>query len=411
MGSERWRRPDPVDLGWRGIRYTRAYLGVDVPPAAAVRAALVTMAPQTPELARVFAADGRWRALKPAELGPWAASSVTANDESSPSPERAFASVPELVGERRFHLVVGPDWVAIRIDHSFGDGRTADLFVSHVLRQAGSADPLPASWQAVRPVRRDLAIAAGVLRHLPSLPWVLQHRAELAGGSYGPLDPALRPVTVVDVSPDGFMDQLRRARTEYFPQASAAALVTAGLRAGIAAELGEPRPGFECLFNTRDERDGGVPRWGNWSVGAYLRPDDDYAPASVARALHDARERGVAAFGLASMRAAGAGRASDHLQAVLPERRPRLTISYVPPHYVAELPGLATARTLVVSETLPNGPDTLTFQTVETGGVLAVSTAHFPSAWPTERVRAGVRAFLDTPLDLLLSHAGRPGCG
>lgn len=399
------RRGDALDRGWTGIRYTRAYLGLEAPAPDALRAALVTTARLSPVIARRYAADGSWQPVSGPGVEEWADSLITTVDEPAPTPDRIFELGAALMVPSRFHLLLGPTWIAEACDHAFGDGQTADMFLTHLLAQAATTTALPVGWERLGRVRRDAVIATGVTRRLGSLRWMLEHRAGLAGGTYGPAEARAPHAVAVDLSDPGFMDRLREARDARYPGASAASLVTAGLRAGIAASLGEPRPGFECLFNARRPRRNGLAAWGNWSVGAFLHPGDDYDPVSVAASLAEARQRGVAAYGLASARMAG--REEQQPQVVRAEGRPRLTISYMTGRQLARVPGFVPGHTFVATDSVPNGLDTLTFQIVESGGRLAVSTAFFPEAWDREQVLAGVRSFLDEGVELLASRAAR----
>ncbi|TCJ30890.1 hypothetical protein [Nocardioides jejuensis] len=393
--TRRKGRADAIDRAWSGIRYTRACVGLEVPPLADLRAALVTVARLDPVVARHYAPDGSWRAVADDDLAAWSASVVTAVDDSNTGTDQILARAREAALTSRFHVLVGTDWLALAADHGLGDGQTADLLLVQLLLQAASGATVPLHWQRLGPVRRDARVAAGVARNIGSVRWVLDHRQALAGGSYGPMEPTEPHRLIVDVSDADFMAGIRKRRDEHHPGASAAAVAIAGLRAGIAAELGEPRPGFECLFNTRARDRGGLTAWGNWSAGVYLEPTDDDDPSSIGATLAEARSRGVASYALAATRAAArrAGR-SEGPRGVIAEGRPRLTVSYMTDRGLAAAPGFVPGQTLVVTDTVPNGLDTITFQIVETAGRLVVSTAFFPEAWEPDRVAAGVRRFL-----------------
>ncbi|NGN92022.1 hypothetical protein G5C66_04625 [Nocardioides sp. KC13] len=399
-GGEDWRSGDPIDRGWAGIRYTRACLGLDMPTVQAVRAALITIASPSSGIPRVYDDRGSWRSVPMTRVCAWAQAVVTWVDEPGADPDRIFALGREQRLPSRFHLLVGPDWFALCADHAFGDGQSADMFIAQILTQAATPVRIPVPWERLGPLRRDRAIVAGVARNLGSLPWMLRNRAGLAGGTYGPLEPAGPHRIVVSHSDARFMDRLRRARAERFPGASAAAIVGAGLRAGVADVLGEPRPGFECLFNSRASGRSGLVPWGNWSIGAYLYPEDDLDPLSIGAAMTEARARGVAAYGLAAARMARKAETGP-LQGATAEGTPRLTLSYMSGRALESTPGFVPGRSSIITDSMPNGLDAITFQTVETGGRITVSTAYFPQAWDGDLISAGVRRFLDEGAEIL----------
>jgi hypothetical protein len=404
--SSGWAKPDPIDAAWSGIVYCRGYLDLDMPSWEQVRAGLRTIISHDPAFGRWFAPDGAWRRVQPHEYETFLDLVMSRVDLPGPTPDQVFAAAPTLDPRFRIHLMVGPDWIAGQTDHSFGDGRTIDGFIAHLLRQARTEEVLEVPWMLQSPFVRDLGVGLGAMKHVGSLPQVFRERAAYRGGEYEVAQGHPAPRILVNAGDEDFMPRLRRDRKEHFGNASALTVAVAGLRAGIASAIGEPRPGFECLFNTRPEKPGTRYAWGNRSVGVFLNPDNDYAPDSIGAAIERVRRAGVPQIGLAGGRAAGRKVSDGPSQVVKATGVPRLTATFVPEHYFADVPGVRPGRTAIVTETVPNGLDTLTFQMNEIGGRLVVSTSFYAESWDAGAVESGVKAFLDQGIDLVRARLG-----
>ena len=95
---------------------------------------------------------------------------------------------------------------------------------------------------------------------------------------------------------DGIDVMLRdRGLRRTSPETTAESLLR-GAQASAALEgssLPAARPGFECLFNTRQDSMGTQAAWGNWSVGIYIRPSSDLSPAAVHAEMQRVRNSGL----------------------------------------------------------------------------------------------------------------------
>ncbi|MGZ4475516.1 MAG: hypothetical protein ACXVWW_07395 [Nocardioides sp.] len=397
-----WRPGDPVDLAWRGIGYIRAYLRMDIPDAALIRRALRQIATISPQVGRWCHPDGHWRPVGEREMDAWLDLHVFASPLHAIAPELAFTLPPHLRARQRFSVMVGDDWLLVTADHEFGDGLTVDTFVGHLLRQARSEETLELPWRVATAWERDRDIAAGLLRNARSLPYVVRHRRELAGGSYAIDEQERTPTTVVALSDLRFTAAVRHLRDRLYPDASMAAIVIAGIRAGLARCVAEVRPGFECLYNSRRPH-AGLPLWGNWSAGLYVRPHDDHDPVAISEAMVEVRDRGLPAYALAAMRARGRHTIDTHAPSAAATGAPRLTVSYFGQHTVAMLPGVRPGESLIATFSHPNGPDSISVQAVELGGRLSLSAAFNPEVWPRNHVQEALRDFLASPERVLFS--------
>ena len=397
-----WRPGDPVDLTWRGIGYIRAYLRMDIPDATLIRRALARIATTSPQVGRWCHSDGHWRPVTPGELEQWLDLHVIESPLPAISAELGFTLPPHLSARQRFSLMVGDDWLLVTADHEFGDGLTVDTFVAHLLRQARTETLLELPWRVVTGWERDRDIAAALLRSARSLPYVVRNRRELAGGAYALDEEHRTPTTVVAVSDPRFTAAVRDLRARHYPSASMAAMVIAGLRAGLARCLAEVRPGFECLYNTRRPSDR-PPLWGNWSVGLYVRPDDDQDPEAIAGAMAEVRHRGLPAYALAALRARGRHTTDIRGPSAAATGAPRLTVSYFGEHTVAAIPGTRPGESLIATFSHPNGPDSIVVQAVELGGRLSLSAAFNLDVWPRSHVQEALRDFLASPERVLVS--------
>ena len=406
-----WRELDPIDQAWSGVRYTRAFLDIDMPPAEQFRRALHDLAVETDAVGRwSTATPPRWRPVIDAERRAWLDRAIRVSSEVDISSERAFAVNADPLNDMPFRFVLGPNWISVRMTHAMADGHTINGLVGHLLKRAASAEPLAAPWTYVAASRRDRMIVRDVVRHLATLTSAVRRRRELAGGTYEPA--AVRAHSLTDlslglVSADSFPATLRAIRDEHFPDASAAAVAMVGLRAAFATTLPEPRPGFECLFNTRSAAAGTASCWGNFSVGVYVHPADDYSPSATTQEIVRVRRSGLPQLAAASLRTRARRSSGDNVQIVAPEGAPRLTLSYTQHHALADtIPGLRSGRSLVATMTTPNGVETITVQAVELAGRLSVSVSFYPDVWPREAIERAVDLFFDDPRSLVLR--GRP---
>lgn len=404
-----WFELDPMDQAWSGVWYVRAFLDLDMPAPDRFRRAVHDLAVESTAFGRwTTATPPRWRPVAEQERGAWLNRAVWVSDEADIDDQRAFAVNADPLLDMPFRFVIGPNWISVRMTHAIGDGYTVNALVGHLLRRARADEPVP--WTYVSPGRRDRIIARDVVAHVGTLATALRNRRELAGGSYEPA--SIRAAMLPDlslglVSGAGFPARLREIRDDLYPGASAAAVAMVGLRAAFASTLPEPRPGFECLFNTRSSASANS--WGNWSVGVYIRPGDDYSPEATSREITRVRRTGLPKLAAASLRARARKSSGDRVQVVAPEGAPRLTLSYTQEHATATtIPGLRPGRSMVATLTTPNGVETITVQAVELAGRLSVSASFYPDVWPRDAVERAVRLFLDDPRSALAREVRTP---
>jgi hypothetical protein len=404
-GQSRWRRLPASDRAWSGVRYVRALVGLDMPTGQQVRQALALLT-DAPEIGRwLELSPPRWRPVTPAEREAWLDRVFAASAERGVGMDRALAVHGTPLTGVPLRVVAGPDWISVAMSHAVGDGWTVNNFLGHLLRQAACDTSVPLPWRVLPQGSRDLVIARDVLGHLGTLGWALRRRDQLAGGVYEPAvahADRLADQTVNLASDAGFLAELRAVRDAEFPGVSAAVVAMVGLRAAFASTLAAPRPGFECLFNTRSAAAGTADGWGNWSAGVYVHPTDDYAPAAVAAEIARVREAGLAGLAHASLRARARRCSADTVQVARAEGAPRLTMSYTQRHLTDPIvPGLRPGESVIATRTRPNGVDSVTVQAVELAGRLSISVACYPDVWAAEAVESAVRAFLTDPHDCL----------
>ncbi|SHF49101.1 hypothetical protein SAMN05443575_0084 [Jatrophihabitans endophyticus] len=404
--APRWRDLAASDRAWCGIVYVRAVTRIDMPPAADVRRALADLGRERPEIGRwTMPVPPRWRRVEPAERDEWLEHVIAVSVEGGADTDRVLALNRAPLERVPLRVLVGPDWIGVRMSHAMGDGWTVNTFLGHLLARAADRRA-PVSWTVLSQRRRDLVIARAALTRLPTLAHAVRHRRELAGGVYEPAAAhadRLADRTVTLVSDTGFLRELRAVRDDWFPGTSAAVVATVGLRAALTrSSLPAPRPGFECLYNTRSEAAGTASCWGNWSAGVYIRPADDLSPAAVAAEMTRVRASGLAELAHASLRARA--RHADPTTVTMPraEGAPRLTMSYTQAHLVDPLfPGLRVGETEIGTHARPNGVESVTVSAVECAGRLSVGLAFFPDIWDDAVVRESVSAFLAGPRQVL----------
>lgn len=407
-----WLPMDVTDRCWAGVEFTRVHVGLDMPAPEQVRRALRTLATLSPEIGRwTTMAPPSWARLSADEMSDWLERVLRVSDERGASAARAIEVNDDPLGELPFRLVIGPDWLSLHQSHAIGDGQSVLMFLGQLLTQARSTEILPLRWTTVPARRRNRLIAHAVLRHLRSMPYVLGHRGELAGGTYEPA--ALRAdsldhVAMPFVSEPGFTTRLRTVRDEHFPQASVVGLTTVALRAALDQAIAPMRPGFECLYNTRSQADGTGAAWGNWSTGVYLRPADDLSPEDVTAAMRRARDLGLPSYAAAAQRLRGRRASGDSVQVVAPDGAPRLTMSYIREEVTTQtIPGVRVGEYVVSSRTRPNGLDSITSQAIEAAGRVALNMAFFPQVWSVDAVTRAVEAFFADPLDVVRGAQAR----
>lgn len=401
--TQMWRELAPMDRAWCGVWYIRAFLELDLPSPERFRRAVRDLAVETPAFGHWrTVTPPRWRPVADHERGDWLDRVVVVSDEADVDDERAFELNFEPLDDVPFRFVVGPNWVSVRMSHAVGDGYTVNAVVGHLLRRASSDEAMTAPRSYLEPRRRDRMIVRDVATHPRTLVSALRHRRELAGGRYEPSTTradAMPALSVLLLSAVGFPATLRAIRAESYQDASAAAVAMVGLRAAFAQCLPEPRAGFECLFNTRTARTATC--WGNWSVGVYIHPADDYSPDATSREMVRVRNSGLPQLAAASLRARAKHADGATVQVVAPEGAPRLTLSYTQQHAMDVIPGLRAGRSAVATWTTPNGVETITVQAVELAGRLSVGLSFYPDVWSREQVERAVRLFLDDPRAVL----------
>ena len=393
-----WQPMDAIDRSWSGVGYVRSFLDLDMPSFDRMRAGLASLIAVSPEVGRWFsAAPPRWGVLRDADREAWLDAAVVRVDEPAPDAQRTFDLQRDPLGDHPFRVLVGPDWISIRMTHAMGDGYTVNALVGHLLDRGHADTPLDLPWTTISARRRDRLILREVAGHLGTLAWALRHRAELAGGSYEPASlnaDAMSDLSVVAVSRAGFPRELRELRDRWFPGASAAAVAKVAFRGAFASTLPEPRPGFECLFNGRPADRATC--WGNWSAGVFIHPQDDYSPLATTAEMVRVRDTGLPGLAFASLRLRGRGASGDSVQVAAREGAPRLTMSYTQEHAMnSVIPGLRAGRSRIGTQTRPNGVDTITVQAVELAGRLSVGLSFYPDVW--------ARADVETALDRLLT--------
>lgn len=403
-----WHELDPMDQAWCGVWYVRAFLDIDMPSPECFRRAVRGLAVESPAFGRwTTATPPRWRPVGEHELDAWLDRAVRVSAEPDVDDQRAFAVNADPLVDMPFRFVIGPNWISARVTHAIGDGYTINSLIGHLLRRAAADDPAP--WSYLSGGRRDRVIVRDVLAKLGTVPSAFRHRRELAGGTYEPASAraaAMRDLSLGLVSDAGFPALLREIRDELYPDASAAAVAMVGLRAAFATTLPEPRAGFECLFNTRSAKS--ATAWGNWSVGVYIHPHDDYSPEATSQEMIKVRDAGLPQIASASMRVRARRSSGNNVQVVAPEGVPRLTLSYTQEHATTNMiPGLRTGRSMVATLTTPNGVDTITVQAVELADRLSVSVSFYPEVWPREAVEGAVRLFLAHPRSVLSNRPAR----
>lgn len=399
-----WQPMDAIDRSWSGIWYIRSFLDLDMPSYDRLRAGLASLVAVSPEVGRWFSpAPPRWGVLTEADRETWLDAALVRVDEPGPDAQRTFDLQRELLGDQPFRVLVGPDWISIRITHAMADGHMVNALVGHLLDRGHSDTPLDLPWTTIPARHRDRLILRDVAGHLGTLVWALRHRAELAGGSYEPAAlhaDAMSDLTVVANSRAGFPRELRELRDRWFPGASAAAVAKVAFRGAFATTLPEPRPGFECLFNGRPA--GLATCWGNWSAGVFIRPQDDYSPLATSTEMVRARDAGLPGLAFASLRLRGRGASGDSVQVAAREGAPRLTMSYTQEHATnSVIPGLRAGRSSIGTLTRPNGVDTITVQVVELAGRLSVGTSFYPDVWARADVETAIDRFLTDPTSCL----------
>lgn len=410
----RWRDLDAIDRSWAGVAYVRAFTGVDVPGAPALRSALLDLARHRSEVGRwIDEAEPRWRPVDATEWDDWLDRSLAHDAEPGVTTQVGMERNLAPLAGPPIRVLAGPDWISVRASHTASDGWANLAFVGELLRraaafeagqQAGGAD---VPWTVFSSRRRDAIIVRETVRRLPTLAHAVRHRRELAGGEYEPASAAadsLADRTYALADPQ-VIGRVRELRAAWFPDASAAAVVMTGLRAALeSADLPACRPGFECLFNTRDERMGTATAWGNWSAGIYLRPADDRSPDAVSEEMRRVRASGLPELAHASLRARARRSSSATITMPKAEGAPRLTMSYTAGRLISDLvPGLRAGESEIGTWTRPNGTESITVQAIECAGRLTVGLSFFPDVWPADVVCGAVSAFLADPEPVLAS--------
>ena len=404
LGPEAGRRFDRTDAAWAGIDYTYVWLGLDLPPIAELRRALVTVMDLDPLIgARLDLPRCRYHPVAPADRAARAEELVTDALPDGLRPETALNQFELDLGSRPFLLFVGERDLVVRFAHAFGDAWSCNTLIKHLLAQARTDERLPLPWDTLAPVRRDVFALRWVLQRPRALLAALRHRGELSGGTYelASLRTLQEPLDhVATTSPAGFVQHLSAERKRRGFETSTAAIMLTGIRRHLTARGLPPLPGAEMLFDTRGGSKVTARAFGNWAAGVYVNPTDDDDLQAVGAEFRRVRDAGFPFLAAAAARRrAGLQSRGDKL-VLAPLGRPRLTLTHLNrggPQL--GMPWLAdNADHHVLSGCAPNGLETILIGGREMeDGRLGLSLSFHPAGWPSDVIRSVVEAFMDDP--------------
>lgn len=399
---ESWSRLAPFDAGWTGIEYVYLLRGVRLPTADRLRHAAGLLHEDGGVLDRHYdQVGGRLRPVLPDELPGRLDDLVRTSAVAGADVASAVALTGSSLGALPLRVVLGPDWVGFRFTHAFADGWSALHLMSHLLRQAETAERLPVPWRTLSWAQQQRVSVVGLARHPVTLLTAARRRAEFRGGDYAPAPEgeAKPPTREVLVSDEDYRDRLAAYRTRNHPGASLAAVLLDRLRTSLAESGRPPEPGVEVLFDVRRELGDDDAAFGNFIAPITVRPVDDDDPISVTDCLRRTQTSAlplVAAVG-GRLRANPFGRRDAEPQRMVrvPTAQPRLSVSYLSRHSPLGLLPWADGETPWLGAiTTPNGEGSIGVTAHEIGGGLSLSLSWYDGHVDGDLVRAAARSAL-----------------
>lgn len=411
------------DRLWAPVDAIRAVGPLAGLSAESVRASLVMLHAEDPSLRAITRMDvpgRRWWPLSATEFDARLADIVIGVDPELPGGVDTVVRrlLPEVPGDRPMLLAVHRNYLAVRISHGVGDGRTVNRFLLDLLRCILHGR---AAWKAetqVRPARTRAPLARAALRHFGRHPTALLSACRLRQppaqprGAPQPWAPR-QSYSSARSSCDG-LRALRAWRDARLPGVSIASISFAAVPAALRlAGLAPHRPGIVTLVDARRYLHRGSLVDGNFSWGQYMVPADLEDPRAIDAALRTelASGRALVMLALRDVRGALLPRVRTLPPTIGPVPGPELTVTHLGRlDAFTELPwsGDREAHRFVVVPP-PAGPAAVTFSLAEMGGTLHVTAGFHASTFDQAAMDRVVELVATDPAGLVMPGAQSGG--